>query len=583
MTRIVREVSQNPLSEFQELTDSTSSTISSKRHLRRHSYNNSESSFFQTSRRQLRYARAEHSLSISFHAHVDAAPSENPTTHSLQIQLRLLNQAAILLTAQATDIKGRLDALSEGISKDRSIVDPEKYRQTLIERWKDQRSLEKIEDEVRRVQAVIENMSGNSSTSPVPVQKPESRAQVNLIKFLQSASFRPRSRHLRSRPRSSAASLIDRAPRRMTLADISPIRASLWSVTEAFTKEHVRLTTTGPATPETLNSLPVSMGPNRKQSLALCGTLGSIAEVGSVLAIQKDGKDVRPEDSTPSSATTSIFNHTEGTESMSGVETLVYAAEEYKVNEATRDSLSSLPTLSPVTTSFTDETSIFQSNGTATIFTYPLHQFNFDNVELEVEIPIYAQDLFASLDRIGLEFGKGDVLDSAFSITDTSTTPKQTKHSSLPPPAAFLTPPRRLSRSSGSLKGRISNLKPSVSLGNLHLNSNPHTKLPLERERPSLLSIPESSSMLSLSSSQTSLAPSRLEQTFPSLVVPSPPPGVGTETNTNVASGEGSDNSDSPRSNSNSNSKVTILKRKLSSRLSLAMFGSPTKTLKKDS
>ncbi|KAJ3766565.1 hypothetical protein FB446DRAFT_381914 [Lentinula raphanica] len=572
MTRSIRENLLHPLAasglssfEYQGRRRLSASTKLSH-HAHRHSYDSSESSLCDDSRRQLRYARAERSLLISFHAHADAsAPSNDSPTPSLQVQLRLLNQAASRLTAQATDIRARLDAGSQGILQGRSGCDTEKYKQALIEKWKDERSLERIQDEVKRVEAVIASISTKSSTRPASVPKPGSRRQENLVRFLQSTSSRPRSRRLRLHPRSSTAydTHYTHAPRRMTLTDVKPIRARPWSVTDAFTKKYVHPKTVTLAVGtrlEVSTSSQTFADSNRGLRLPQSGALSDIAEAR-----------------TPSSMTISILCHTDCTESLNGADTTVGVTANAKVDETMTASCGLL----------TDYTSISEDNGkgTATIFSYSPHHLNFENIQLEVEIPIYAQDLFAILDRIGSDFENHRPLENAYSLGTTTssssskpspqTPEKQHKHSSLPPPSAFLTPPRRLSRSSGSLKGRISTLKPSVSLGNLHPDSRT-TKSPLERERSSLLSIPESSSMLSLSSSQISLAPPKLElDGHSALTATSPAPGTPTERNVNVVSGEGSDNSDStpPRPSST----VKRLKRRLSSRLSLAMFGSPTK------
>ncbi|KAJ3827217.1 hypothetical protein F5880DRAFT_1539326 [Lentinula raphanica] len=591
MTRAVRESLLHPHGipgqsslEYQECRRPLTLMKISSHHVRRHSYDDSESSLCDNSRRQLRYARAERSLLISFHAHVDAAaPSNDSVTPSLQVQLRLLNQAASRLTAQATDIRIRMDAASQGVLQCHSGCDTEKYKQALIEKWKDERSLERIQDEVKRVEAVIASISTKSSTRPASVPKPGSRRQENLVRFLQSTSSRPRSRRLRLHPRSSTAydTHYTHAPRRMTLTDVKPIRARPWSVTDAFTKKYVHPKTVTLAVGtrlEVSTSSQTFADSNRGLRLPQSGALSDIAEGESLLALE-NGENVEPAEArTPSSMTISVLCHTDCTESLNGADTTVGVTANAKVDETMTASCGHL----------TDYTSISEDNdkGTATIFSYSPHHLNFENIQLEVEIPIYAQDLFAILDRIGSEFENHRPVENAYSLGTTTssssskpsppTPEKQHKHSSLPPPSAFLTPPRRLSRSSGSLKGRNSTLKPSVSLGNLHPDSRT-TKSPLERERSSLLSIPESSSMLSLSSSQISLAPPKLElDGHSALTVTSPAPGTSTERNVNVVSGEGSDNSDStpPRPSST----VKRLKRRLSSRLSLAMFGSPTKT-----
>ncbi|KAJ3972095.1 hypothetical protein EV361DRAFT_168396 [Lentinula raphanica] len=574
MTRAVRESLLHPHGvpgqsslEYQECRRPLTLMKISSHHVRRHSYDDSESSLCDNSRRQLRYARAERSLLISFHAHVDAAaPSNDSVTPSLQVQLRLLNQAASRLTAQATDIRIRMDAASQGVLQCHSGCDTEKYKQALIEKWKDERSLERIQDEVKRVEAVIASISTKSSTRPASVPKPGSRRQENLVRFLQSTSSRPRSRRLRLHPRSSTAydTHYTHAPRRMTLTDVKPICARPWSVTDAFTKKYVHPKTVTLAVGTRLEvSTSSQTFADSSQGLRspLGGLLSDIAEAR-----------------TPSSMTISILCHTDCTESLNGADTTVGVTADAKVDETMTASCGLL----------TDYTSISEDNdkGTATIFHYSPHHLNFENIQLEVEIPIYAQDLFAILDRIGSDFENHRPSENAYSLGTTTssssskpspqTPEKQHKHSSLPPPSAFLTPPRHLSRSSGSLKGRNSTLKPSVSLGNLHPDSRT-TKSPLERERSSLLSIPESSSMLSLSSSQISLAPPKLElDGHSALTVTSPAPDTSTERNVNVVSGEGSDNSDSTPPHPSST--VKRLKRRLSSRLSLAMFGSPTKT-----
>ncbi|KAJ4480206.1 hypothetical protein J3R30DRAFT_3470189 [Lentinula aciculospora] len=509
-----------------------------KRHRRRHSYNDTESSVGQISRRQLRYSRAEHALSISFHAHIHSTPFGGPTTDPLQIQLRILCQASAFLTAQASDVRERLDALSNGILKNRSDVDPENYRQGLIDRWKVQRNLEKLDDEVKRVEGIIANININSPDSTFPNQNPESRTQKNLIRFLRTTSVRPQSRQLRPQFRSSTLAFIDHAPRRITLADISPFRARPSSLVEALIRGHVRVKS---STCNLSTRLSTSARPSRRITAALCDSLGSISEAGSVLVTQSE----------------------EGGKAEVGLE-----GESTMTSAITSDPCATPP---PAT----------DANGIATIFLYPRQYLNLDDIELQVGIPIYAQDLFARFDRVGLALGKNGALDLAFSSLSSLSicespdqTPKRTKYSSLPPPSAFLTPPRRLIRSSGSLKGRIQSLKPSVSQGSLPSNS--PSKLPSERERALLLSIPESTSILSLSSSQTSLAPSGLEngdfRKEQSSSVVSLPPGIDTVTKT-AATNEGFDSTQS--------SKVTMLKRKLSSRLSLSVFRSPTKTSKK--
>ncbi|KAF8824773.1 hypothetical protein HHX47_DHR7000675 [Lentinula edodes] len=510
---------------FQECAHSMNPEKSSKRYLRRHSYDDFESSMGQTSRRQLRYCRAEHALLISFHSHLDTSPSDNTTNDSLQIQLRLLHQATAFLTTQAADARERLDALSNGVLK-RSDIQPEKHRQALIERWREQRSLEKIESEVKQVEAVIANMNANRSIATVTDQNPESRAQKNLIRFLHTSSLRPNARRLRPRPRSTIL-LVDRTPRRMTLADVTPIRARPWSITEALIREHAQLKN---ATPLALipaphakisNSPPGFQRHGKKQIMALSGSLGSISEVSSMFVALRNQADGGLEgDSTPSSAFTSVFSHSEDTESVSEIDTPVPAIGD-SGNEATSPYLPSNTT----TTSSAPET--------------------------PNQIP--------------------------------NQIPKQSKHIALP--SVFLTPPRRSPRSSGSLKGRAPNLKPSVSLGSLQPAS--HSQLRLERERASLLSIPESSSMLSLSSSRNSFAPSRFgngtfvkeDNTFPLSTVLSPPLEIRSNAPANVTPNEDSGNSN--HTQSSPNSKVTRLKRKLSARLSLTVFGSPTKTLKK--
>ncbi|KAJ3711386.1 hypothetical protein C8R42DRAFT_714175 [Lentinula raphanica] len=513
------------------------------------------------SRRQLRYTRAERSLLISFHAHVDAAaPSNDSVTPSLQVQLRLLNQAASRLTAQATDIRIRMDAASQGVLQCHSGCDTEKYKQALIEKWKDERSLERIQDEVKRVEAVIASISTKSSTHPASVPNLDREGKKTC-----STAYDTHYTH---------------APRRMTLTDVKPIRARPWSVTDAFTKKYVHPKTVTLAVGtrlEVSTSSQTFADSNRGLRLPQSGALSDIAEGESLLALE-NGENVEPAEArTPSSMTISILCHTDCTEILNGADTTVGVTANAKVDETMTASCGLL----------TDYTSISEDNdkGTATIFSHSPHHLNFENIQLEVEIPIYAQDLFAILDRIGSEFENHRPLENAYFLGTTTssssskpspqTPEKQHKHSSLPPPSAFLTPPRLLSRSSGSLKGRNSTLKPSVSLGNLHPDSRT-TKSPLERERSSLLSIPESSSMLSLSSSQISLAPPKLElDGHSALTATSPAPGTPTERNVNVVSGEGSDNSDStpPRPSST----VKRLKRRLSSRLSLAMFGSPTK------
>ncbi|KAJ3915255.1 hypothetical protein F5877DRAFT_82010 [Lentinula edodes] len=577
---------------FQECAHSMNPEKSSKRYLRRHSYDDSESSMGQTSRRQLRYCRAEHALLISFHSHLDTSPSDNTTNDSLQIQLRLLHQATAFLTTQAADARERLDALSNGVLK-RSDIQPEKHRQALIERWREQRSLEKIESEVKQVEAVIANMNANRSIATVTDQNPESRAQKNLIRFLHTSSLRPNARRLRPRPRSTIL-LVDRTPRRMTLADVTPIRARPWSITEALIREHAQLKNATPALipaphAKISNSPPGFQRHGKKQIMALSGSLGSISEVSSMFVALRNQADGGLEgDSTPSSAFTSVFSHSEDTESVSEIDTPVPAIGD-SGNEATSPCPSNTPLLPsrldmPPTRATTNYT-----NGTATIYPHAHHHSNFDNIEVEVEIPIYAQELFAGFDRVGLDFGMDGALDLPSNTTTSSAPetpnqiPKQSKHIALP--SVFLTPPRRSPRSSGSLKGRAPNLKPSVSLGSLQPAS--HSQLRLERERASLLSIPESSSMLSLSSSRNSFAPSRFgngtfvkeDNTFPLSTVLSPPLEIRSNAPANVTPNEDSGNSN--HTQSSPSSKVTRLKRKLSARLSLTVFGSPTKTLKK--
>ncbi|KAJ3864021.1 hypothetical protein EV359DRAFT_81816 [Lentinula novae-zelandiae] len=580
---------------FQECTHLINPEKSSKRHLRRHSYDDSESSMGQTSRRQLRYCRAEHALLISFHSHLDTSPSDNTTNDSLQIQLRLLHQATAFLTTQAADARERLDALSNGVLK-RSDVQPEKHRQALIERWKEQRSLEKIENEVKQAEAVIANMNANRSIATVANQNPESRAQKNLIRFLHTSSLRPNARRLRPRPRSTIL-LVDRTPRRMTLADVTPIRARPWSITEALIREHAQLKN---ATPVTLIPAPhtkISTSPpglqihGKKQTMALSSSLGSISEVSSMFVALRNQADGGLEgDSTPSSAFTSVFSHSEDTESVSEIDTPVPAIGD-SGNEATSPCPSNTPLLPSRLDMPPTRATTTYTNGTATIYPHTHHHSNFDNIEIEVEIPIYALELFAGFDRVGSDFGMDRALDLPSSTTTTLSAPetpnqipKRSKHIALP--SVFLTPPRRSPRSSGSLEGRAPNLKPSVSLGSLQPAS--HSQLRPERERASLLSIAESSSMLSLSSSRNSLAPSRFgngifvkeEHTFPLPTVLSPPLEIRSDAPANVTLNE--DSSNSNHTQSSPSSKVTRLKRKLSSRLSLTVFGSPTKTLKKE-
>ncbi|KAJ3806125.1 hypothetical protein F5876DRAFT_81026 [Lentinula aff. lateritia] len=572
---------------LQECTYSMNPEKSSRRHLRRHSYDDSESSLGQGSRRQLRYCRAEHALLSSFHSHLDTSPSDNITNDSLQIQLRLLHQATNFLTTQAADARERLDALSNGVLK-RSDIQPEKHRQALIERWKEQRSLEKIESEVKRVEAVIVEMNANRSIATVSDQNAESRAQKNLIRFLHISSLHPNARRLRPRPRSTIL-LVDRTPRRMTLADVTPIRARPWSITEALIREHAQLKNAAPLTltpgPHTKisTSLPGFQGHGKKQAMVLSGSLGSISEVSSLVAFRNQADRGLEGDSTPSSAFTSVFSHTEDTESVSEIDTSVPAIG----NEATSPCLPSTPLLPSRLDMHPTRATTTDTNGTATIYPHAHHHSNVDTIDIQVEIPIYAQELLAGFDSVGFDLGKDGALDLPLSTTPTLSAPdmpnqipKQSKHISLPLPSAFLTPPRRSPRPPVSLKERAPNLKPSVSLGSLL----PHGQLHPERERASLLSIPESSSMLSISSSRNSLAPSRFgngifvkeEHTFPLSTVLSPPLEIRSDAPANVTPNEDSSNSNHSRS-----SKVTRLKRKLSSRLSLTVFGSPTKTSKK--
>ncbi|KAE9388425.1 hypothetical protein BT96DRAFT_981060 [Gymnopus androsaceus JB14] len=533
----------------------------------------SNSSADRARRRQLRYSKAEEALTVSFQTHIRTTSTPTLSTADssapLQIQLRLLHQAAEFLTTQAAEARERSSVLSNDVLKDRANVDPDRYSQALVERWKEERRLQKIEEEARRLETVIASVT-NADSPPATILDSimEPRAQKNLIKFLQTSGHVPTRTRIRSRMRNSAPS-IDRSPRRMTMADVSPFRARPCSVTEAFmdsVQGHARAKSGSAAGILASPTTTASYKHRRKPTLALCSpSLGSVAEDGSVL------RESTEEDITPSTAMTSVFSHRESIE----VET---PTTEIEGPTTPRLSGSSIPSSAAKST-----------NGTATIFQYSYLHSNPTKIEVEVEIPAYAQDLFAGFESstqdgaLDLSLPSGltaaaptwtaaNASTSGFFETS-SQVRKRLQRASLP--ASHSPSPTRPSTSLPTTP----NLKPRASLSSLHLNSN--GKTPRERKWGSLLSIPESSSgnrdrspapglvslSLSTESSRTSLVPPLSEND------------AAASTRTLCASSDPSaEESNIAAQENGSGAKARrTLKHKLSSRLSMVMFGSPTK------
>ncbi|KAE9409589.1 hypothetical protein BT96DRAFT_1012558 [Gymnopus androsaceus JB14] len=538
---------------------------------------NFNSSADRARRRQLRYSKAEKALTMSFQTHIRTSSTADSSA-PLQIQLRLLHQAAEFLTTQAAEARERSSVLSNDVLKDRANVDPDRYSQALVERWKEERRLQKIEEEARRLETVIASVT-SADSSPTKILDPtiETRAQKNLIKFLQTSRHVPTRTRIRSRMRNSAPS-IDRSPRRMTMADVSPFRARPWSVTEAFmdsVQGHARAKSASAAGILASPTTAASYKHRRKPTLALCSpSLGSVAEDGSVL------KENIADDITPSTAMTSVFSYTESIE----VET---PTTELDGPITPRPSSSSIP-------SSVNKDALKSTNGTATIFHYSYPHSPPTKVEVEVEIPAYAHELFAGFARAGFE---SSVQDGALDLSlppsgpaavtaPTSgffaeTSSQVRKRASLP--ASHSPSPTRPSTSLPTAP----NLKPRASLGSLRLNSN--GKTPRERKWGSLLSIPESSSgnrNRSPRAGLVSLSESLSTRSSRTSLVITPPSendaAVSTQTLCASSSNPSAEESNIAGQENDSGSKARrTLKHKLSSRLSLVMFGSPTKMKRK--
>ncbi|KAF9056735.1 hypothetical protein BDP27DRAFT_640182 [Rhodocollybia butyracea] len=167
------------------------------------------------SRRHQRYSQQEQALSTSFQTHV----STEHLSISPETQLRFLHQATSFLAIQAAESRQRSETL---VSKGSENINLERDREARVQRWKEERRFERIQDEVRRLEAVIANEGTDIQ---------ETRFEKNLVRFLQTSTCR-----VRARPRSSSTYNVelDHCCRRMTLADVSPMRTRSWSVTAAF-------------------------------------------------------------------------------------------------------------------------------------------------------------------------------------------------------------------------------------------------------------------------------------------------------------------------------------------------------------
>lgn len=575
------------------------------------------------SRRQLRYSQAEEALIMSFQSHIRTTSLAAPSSAPIEIQLRLLHQAAEFLTTQAAEARERSLILSTDVLKDRANVDPDRYSQALVQRWKEERRLQKIEEEARRLEAVILSVASTESLPSIGLDQPtETIAQKNLIKFLQTTSCSPRA-HTRLRPRNYVTP-IDHTPRRMTLADVSPFRARPWSVTEAFIESvrgHTRTksTSTDGINVSSTNTTTSSLTHRKKPVLALRSpSLRITAEDPLVLLIGKESVETdkgivtEKDEYTPSSTTTSMFSHTESVEVKTPTTEL---------GEPNTPRLSTHSSSRPTSSAKEQPT-----NGTATIFQYSYLRSSPNEIEVEIELPSYAHDLFAGFDRAGLESSlvRGEAsylplrpvtLSSSPTVGPVSSTPttgffsetssqvrKRLQRVSMP---AVPSPSPRLSLSSASPPNN--SLKPRSSLGSLHPNAalsairTSNGKTPQERKWGSLLSIPESSSsggdrsrsLLSLSMSGsgsslgTSLAPparmgsdasrkgkeilntSTKTESIQTLLPLTPSLNLGSE-------GFNSEQENAAVS-STLRTTTTALKHKLSFKLSSTIFGSPTK------
>ena len=142
------------------------------------------------SRRQLRYHRAQASLSASF-MHCSAEPSP------VEQQIRALERATALLGLQAKEAKEEAARLRECLA-DRVNVGPSEFGAMLRERWlADKREAETV-DKVLALEASLATLreGGHAATEPevdasgAPRTTPRQKTKTNLALFLERAGTR---------------------------------------------------------------------------------------------------------------------------------------------------------------------------------------------------------------------------------------------------------------------------------------------------------------------------------------------------------------------------------------------------------
>ncbi|KAG6831525.1 hypothetical protein H0H92_009794 [Tricholoma furcatifolium] len=316
----------------------------------------SNSSTLPTERRRIqRYAVAEAELARQF----EKCQTERPP---LELQIRGLKEATLILGAHAQDARERAEKLRELLA-DRD-VEPETYELLQRERWFQERRQSAVDEETKLLQHQLKILNNPSlldmDTPRDGTAKEKERRRRNLMKFLDASAERP--------PicvRRATSVLCERPQKRRTLDRVSPMRLRSTSSLSRASFQPLR---------------PMSLDGWTRRPHHTSKTSSNIQpSLPPPLHLVSEGDSFEAE-STATSGTSYVSSFT---------------TESYLSTPLT--TATSLPT--PQTPSYKTEPETDDENGTATIYL----DTRMSNVEYTPEdvappLPDYALDLFSRFD-----------------------------------------------------------------------------------------------------------------------------------------------------------------------------------------
>ncbi|TFK73273.1 hypothetical protein BDN72DRAFT_214532 [Pluteus cervinus] len=397
-------------------------------------------------RRLRRYSDAQEALSSSLRR-----CSTGPSPQDLQI--RTLEKATSILSAHAEEARERAAQLRQAlVHKD---IDPETHKDLKRQRWMEERRQQQVDAESRAVSGVLVSLRQHSpspsllQTQPTPPPTDsEARRRANLSKFFASSGKRA------SLPSPRSSLLVERRTKRMTMADVSPMKLRT-SFTAAdsiqFPRTHLRSRSldTSPA--------PVPLKDNRialRSRVSALPTAAGVAQTPPLSAVTEDPsiEEQEQEQEEDHSSTAGASS------SVSAVPALAPPSATASVTEADSTHCPTPPAaiqhmLPP---HIVNRNSFSSMGGTAIIFS-PTERSDEEIFaelgDVEVLIPEYAKDLI----------NKFGVSPRPLPPATPATLPRQANVSILTPTPKSSPSPRSKHKSSSSLRQRASFLTGSSS------------------------------------------------------------------------------------------------------------------------